>query len=61
MKEEILANATYTTEEAAKLLNLNPLTVQGMIRKGIIHAARAGKKYIIPGRSLLEFLGINEV
>ena len=58
MKEEILANATYTTVEAAKLLNLNPQTVQIFIRERKIYAKRVGRKYIIPGRSLLQFLGM---
>jgi len=59
MPEEILPNAVYSTLEAAKLLRINPQTVQLFVREGKIRGKSVGRKYLIPGKALLEFLGID--
>lgn len=60
MKEEILPNAVYTTDEAAQLLGLNIQTIQGYIRQGKIKASMIGEKwYRITGQAILDFLNGN--
>ena len=60
MKQEILPNAVYTTEEVAQLLHLNILTVQKFIREGRISATRISDRwYRVTGQSLLDFLSNN--
>ena len=54
-----LPNAVYSSEEAAELLGIKQITVQRIIKRGdIAPVGRAGNKYLIPGSSLMAFLGI---
>ena len=43
----------YTTQEAAKILKLNPVTVERQIRRGELKAIKLGKEYRLLGRDLL--------
>ena len=43
----------YTTQEAAKILKLNPVTVERQIRRGELMAIKLGKEYRLLGRDLL--------
>ncbi len=57
-KEEILPYASYTTKEAAELLNINHQTLQRYIKAGKLEASQLGKRYRITGETILKFLGI---
>ena len=43
----------YTTEEAAKILKLSPITIERQIRRGELKAVKLGKEYRLLGRDLL--------
>lgn len=43
----ISEKTTYTTQEAAELLGLNPETIRRKLRKGELKGARTGKEYTI--------------
>lgn len=43
----------YTTAEAAKILKLNPVTIERQIRRGELKAIKLGKEYRLLGRDLL--------
>jgi excisionase family DNA binding protein len=45
-----------TTKQAAAHLGVHPLTLQKMLRAGRIKGVRAGRKWIVPVRSLEVFL-----
>ena len=51
---EILPNAVYTTEEAAKLLKVNPQAVRE--KKKELGGKKLGKSYTFLGEKLLEYL-----
>lgn len=56
-KEESISEAqTFSVKEAARILNMNPNTLAGYIRKGLIKASRAGKKYIISQNTLNDYI-----
>ena len=54
--EEIKAGAVYLTEEAARLLRVNPGTLRRYFRDGRVKAKRVGRDYRVLGRELLLFL-----
>ncbi len=43
----------YTTQEAAKILKLSPITIERQIRRGELKAVKLGKEYRLLGRDLL--------
>ena len=44
---EDLTNKRYSIDEAAKILNVVPLTIRNQIKKGNIKALRFGRKFYI--------------
>ncbi|MCD6220685.1 helix-turn-helix domain-containing protein [bacterium] len=56
MEKEIKLFKLYTVPEVAELLSLNPQTVKLFIREGRIKAKRVGRRYLILGRNILEYL-----
>jgi len=50
---EIKENAVYTVKETEKLLKISPSTMQRLIKKGLIRAAKVGKQYRILGKEIL--------
>lgn len=62
MKEPIQPYAIYTTEEAAKLLNLEVPTIQDYIRRGKLDATKIGGKwYRITGQALVDFMSLGQL
>lgn len=45
----------YTAEQAAKLLNIHPKTIQRYIREGRLRANKIGKSWLITGHDLSVF------
>lgn len=58
-REEIARYSSYSTKEAATLLQLNDNTIQKLIREGRLNATIVGKKYLISGESLMNFMNIH--
>jgi len=54
----IIANKTYSSNEAAELLSMNVLTFQKLAREGKIRVYRVGKNYRVTGLALLDYIGI---
>jgi excisionase family DNA binding protein len=54
----IIANKTYSSNEAAELLSMNVLTFQKFAREGKIRVYRVGKNYRVTGLALLDYIGI---
>ncbi|MCK5451182.1 MAG: helix-turn-helix domain-containing protein [Candidatus Omnitrophica bacterium] len=50
---EIEENAVYTVKEVEKLLKISPSTMQRLMKKGLIRAAKVGKQYRILGKEIL--------
>ena len=50
---EIKENEVYTVKETEKLLKISPSTMQRLIKKGLIRAAKVGKQYRILGKEIL--------
>lgn len=46
----------YTIEEAARILKVNPRTVNRMIARGEIRANKVGRQYRIPRSEIEKFL-----
>ena len=47
----------YTVDEVAKILEVSPCIIYRELRKGKLKAAKIGRKYIITGLDLEEYLG----
>lgn len=54
-REQILANAVYVTEEAARLIRVEPSTIRSLVRCGRLNAQ--GRPFRILGAELLRFVG----
>jgi len=50
---EIQENAVYTLEETQQILKVSSSTMQRLIKKGLIRAAKVGKQYRIMGKEIL--------
>ena len=50
---EIEKNAVYTVKETEALLKISPSTMQRLMKKGLIRAAKVGKQYRIMGKEIL--------
>lgn len=46
----------YKPAEVAKLLGVSIGTVHGMLKDGLLHSKRAGRRHIIPAWSVEKFL-----
>lgn len=46
---------TYTTQEAARFLNIRPQTVTRYIERGLIHAEKKGRDYLIAHEEIERF------
>jgi len=53
---EIKEFKLYTVPEVAELLSLNPQTVKQFIREGRIKAKKVGRRYLILGEAILDYL-----
>ena len=56
IETEIKENRTYDINYTSALLQLNPQTVKKFIREGKIKAKKVGRRYLILGRNILEYL-----
>jgi len=50
---EIRENAVYTVKETEEILKISPSTMQRLMKKGLIRAAKVGKQYRILGKEIL--------
>jgi excisionase family DNA binding protein len=61
MSTKIIANTTYTVEEAAELLGVNPETIRRYIRGKVpnkfLPNVKVGKRNVIQGQSLIDLIG----
>jgi excisionase family DNA binding protein len=53
MTIEIKENALYTTEDLAEILQLNPMTVQKMLKSGKLSGFKLGRRWYVLGKDLL--------
>lgn len=51
----------YTVTEICKMLNLNKLTVRGMIKEGSLKAYKVGKLYRISSKDFETFMNERKV
>lgn len=51
----------YTVSEICKMLNLNKLTVRGMIKEGSLKAYKVGKLYRISSKDFEAFMNERKV
>lgn len=49
-------NDVVTVENVMEMLHLGRVTVYSLLKSGRIHTLRVGKKYVIPKKSVIEFL-----
>ena len=49
-------NAVVTVEEVMEMLHLGRVTVSNLLKTDKIHTLRVGKKYVIPKKSVIDFL-----
>lgn len=49
-----------TVYEVMEMLGLGRVDVYRLLREGIIHTIRVGKKYIIPKQSIIDFISKGE-
>lgn len=49
-------NDVVTVEDVMEMLHLGRVTVYSLLKSGRIHTLRVGKKYVIPKKSVIEFL-----
>ena len=49
-------NDVVTVEEVMKMLHLGRVTVYNLLKTDKIHTLRVGKKYVIPKKSVIDFL-----
>ena len=49
-------NDVVTVEDVMEMLHLGRVTVYSLLKSGRIHTLRVGKKYIIPKKSVIDFL-----
>ena len=54
-QKEKFSMKTFNTTEVAKILNLHPATITGMIKKGLLKTTTDGQR--IPGSSILDYTG----
>ncbi|MDP8298564.1 MAG: helix-turn-helix domain-containing protein [Candidatus Tantalella remota] len=50
---EIKENVVYTVKETEEILQISPSTMQRLMKKGLIRAAKVGKQYRILGKEIL--------
>ena len=55
---EMFANYgdVVTVEEVMKMLHLGRVTVYALLKSGKINTLKVGKKYVIPKKSIIDFL-----
>ncbi|MCK5320468.1 helix-turn-helix domain-containing protein [Candidatus Parcubacteria bacterium] len=56
MKQEIQANAVYTTAETQKLLKISNSTIKRLLKKGLLKANKVGGQYRILGKEILRLV-----
>ncbi len=49
-------NDVVTVEEVMEMLHLGRVTVYNLLKTDKIHTLRVGKKYVIPKKSVIDFL-----
>lgn len=49
-------NDVVTAEDVMEMLHLGRVTVYSLLKSGRIHTLRVGKKYVIPKKSVIDFL-----
>ena len=49
-------NDVVTVEDVMEMLHLGRVTVYSLLKSGRIHTLRVGKKYVIPKKSVIDFL-----
>ncbi len=45
-----------SVEDVMEMLHLGRVTVYNLLKSGRIHTLRVGKKYVIPKKSIIDFL-----
>lgn len=45
-----------SVEEVMEMLHLGRVTIYNLLKSGRIHTLRVGKKYVIPKKSVIDFL-----
>lgn len=58
-KEPIHPYTVYNTQQAADLLDVDPITIQRYIRSGKLVATKLGKNYRITGQALLSLMALD--
>ena len=56
MKQEIQANAVYTTAETQKLLKISNSTIKRLLKQGLLKANKVGGQYRILGKEILRLV-----
>ena len=56
MKQEIQANAVYTTAETQKLLKISNSTIKRLLKNGLLKANKVGGQYRILGKEILRLV-----
>lgn len=49
-------NDVVTVEDVMEMLHLGRVTVYSLLKSGRIHTLRVGKKYVIPKKSVIDYL-----
>ena len=49
-------NDVVTVEDVMEMLHLGRVTVYNLLKSDKIHTLRVGKKYVIPKKSVIDFL-----
>ena len=45
-----------SVDDVSKMLHLSKVTVYDLLKSGRIHTLKVGKRYIIPKKSIIDFL-----
>ena len=48
-----------SVSDVAKMLHLSKVSVYGLLKSGKIFTLKVGKKYVIPKKSIIDFLTVN--
>lgn len=53
---DVISPLALEVKTAAAHLGIHPITLQKLLRAGTIHGVRVGRKWIVPVKSIEEFL-----
>ena len=48
-----------SVSDVAKMLHLSKVSVYGLLKSGRIFTLKVGRKYVIPKKSIIDFLTVN--